>query len=256
MAAERRRRVPTAALNRVLREVDLPPAAAHRERPAAALLLRHAGADRAAHVRPLRQRRGGVHFSYRRYLENRLREAFGFGGTPMRMIIRERARVEPAPPKSAAGRGQRGKAVQRPVKGGQAQPGRRRPRTGRPRQARADVDRARAPRGRWRRSRGARRSPSTSPDAARSSSSARDEEHARYLAGERAERALPARHRHFRSKSRSRLIRGEPSADRPGHLCRAGSAMRAPRRASRRRSTRTRSCCPWPRASSTTRSRA
>ena len=31
-----------------------------------------------------------MHFSYRRYLENRLRDAFGFKGTPIRFIIRER----------------------------------------------------------------------------------------------------------------------------------------------------------------------
>ena len=31
-----------------------------------------------------------MHFSYQRYLENKLREAFGFGGTPLKFIIRER----------------------------------------------------------------------------------------------------------------------------------------------------------------------
>lgn len=31
-----------------------------------------------------------THFSYTRYIENRLREAFGFKGTPLKMIIRER----------------------------------------------------------------------------------------------------------------------------------------------------------------------
>ncbi len=31
-----------------------------------------------------------MHFSYTRYLENRIREAFGFRGTPLRFIIRER----------------------------------------------------------------------------------------------------------------------------------------------------------------------
>ena len=31
------------------------------------------------------------HFSYQRYLENRLREAFDFSGTPIRFIIRERS---------------------------------------------------------------------------------------------------------------------------------------------------------------------
>jgi GTP-binding protein len=35
-----------------------------------------------------------VHFSYQRYLENQLRAAFGFDGSPIRLIFRERRRVE------------------------------------------------------------------------------------------------------------------------------------------------------------------
>ena len=31
-----------------------------------------------------------MHFSYQRYIENRIRETFGFTGTPIRMIVRER----------------------------------------------------------------------------------------------------------------------------------------------------------------------
>lgn len=31
-----------------------------------------------------------MHYSYTRYIENRLREAFGFGGTPLRFLVRER----------------------------------------------------------------------------------------------------------------------------------------------------------------------
>ena len=31
-----------------------------------------------------------MHYSYVRYLENKIREAFGFSGTPLRFIIRER----------------------------------------------------------------------------------------------------------------------------------------------------------------------
>jgi GTP-binding protein len=31
-----------------------------------------------------------LHFSYRRYLENQLREAFGFGGTPIVLKVRTR----------------------------------------------------------------------------------------------------------------------------------------------------------------------
>jgi GTPase len=35
-----------------------------------------------------------LHFSYMRYLENRLRERFGFLGTPLKLTIRKRAREE------------------------------------------------------------------------------------------------------------------------------------------------------------------
>ncbi len=31
-----------------------------------------------------------MHFSYRRYLENKIREAFGFAGTPVRLLVRDR----------------------------------------------------------------------------------------------------------------------------------------------------------------------
>ena len=31
------------------------------------------------------------HYSYRRYIENKLREVFGFNGTPIKLIIRERS---------------------------------------------------------------------------------------------------------------------------------------------------------------------
>jgi GTP-binding protein len=34
---------------------------------------------------------GGLHFSYQRYLENCLRRAFGFHGTPLRLSVRGRA---------------------------------------------------------------------------------------------------------------------------------------------------------------------
>ena len=35
-----------------------------------------------------------IHFSYRRYLENRLREAFGFDGTPIRLVFRDRSAIK------------------------------------------------------------------------------------------------------------------------------------------------------------------
>jgi GTP-binding protein len=30
------------------------------------------------------------HYSYQRYLENRIRETFGLTGTPLRMVVRQR----------------------------------------------------------------------------------------------------------------------------------------------------------------------
>jgi GTP-binding protein len=35
-----------------------------------------------------------IHFSYRRYLENRLREEFGFDGTPIKLVFRDRESVK------------------------------------------------------------------------------------------------------------------------------------------------------------------
>ena len=35
-----------------------------------------------------------MHFSYQRYLENKLRESFGFEGTPIHMIIRAKNEEE------------------------------------------------------------------------------------------------------------------------------------------------------------------
>jgi len=94
IAAERRRRVPTAALNALLREVTFrqqPPPVRNRRphlyyatqvanEPPTFVFFASAAAD--------------IHFSYKRYLENRLREAFGFSGTPIRMVFRERSREE------------------------------------------------------------------------------------------------------------------------------------------------------------------
>ena len=34
------------------------------------------------------------HFSYQRYLENQIRESFGFIGTPMKIVVRERRKED------------------------------------------------------------------------------------------------------------------------------------------------------------------
>jgi GTP-binding protein len=94
IAAERRRRVPTPALNAWLRDVTArrPPATVRGHQPRF-LYATQAGSAPPTFVL-FASGAAGVHFSYRRYLENRLREAFGFAGTPIRLVVRERAREE------------------------------------------------------------------------------------------------------------------------------------------------------------------
>jgi GTP-binding protein len=99
IAAERRRRVPTARLNKVLSEAvsrHQPPAVKGR-RP------RFFYATQASIEPPtfvlFASDAKSVHFSYRRFLENRIREAFEFEGTPLRLIFRERSKVQLEPRK-------------------------------------------------------------------------------------------------------------------------------------------------------------
>jgi GTPase len=89
--AERRRRVPTGELNRLLGEATVrqePPAVKGR-RPKL-FYATQVGVAPPTFVFFAREA-GSVHFSYRRYLENKLRDAFGFLGTPIRLVFRERA---------------------------------------------------------------------------------------------------------------------------------------------------------------------
>ncbi len=109
IAAERRRRVPTARLNKVLSDAVArhQPAAVKGRRP------RFYYATQAAIEPPTFVLFAGesksVHFSYQRFLENRIREAFAFEGTPLRLIFRERSRVElePRKRKPSTARGKR-----------------------------------------------------------------------------------------------------------------------------------------------------
>jgi GTP-binding protein len=92
---ERQKRVPTAALNKMLREAvekHAPPS-----RPGKWVKFYYAT---QVDVSPpsfvfFCNHAEDVHFSYRRYLENQLREQFGFIGNPIRMRFRNRQ--EPAP---------------------------------------------------------------------------------------------------------------------------------------------------------------
>ena len=114
IAAERRRRVPTPRLNKVLSDAvsrHQPPAVKGR-RP------RFYYATQAAIEPPtfvlFASDAKSVHFSYERFLENRIRDAFDFEGTPLRLIFRERSKVqlEPRKRKSKA----KGKGKGKPTK--------------------------------------------------------------------------------------------------------------------------------------------
>ncbi len=103
IANERRRRVPTARLNKVLSDA----VARHQPPPVKGRRPRFYYATQAAIEPPtfvlFASEARSVHFSYERFLENRIREAFAFEGTPLRIIFRERTRVE-LEPRPRAGR--------------------------------------------------------------------------------------------------------------------------------------------------------
>ncbi len=92
--AERRRRIGTGELNRMLSAATerTPPPPVRGRRPKLFY------ATQAAVAPPtfvfFASDASAVHFSYRRYLENRLRETFGFDGTPIKLVFRDRASVK------------------------------------------------------------------------------------------------------------------------------------------------------------------
>jgi GTP-binding protein len=90
VVAERHRRVPTAALNKMLKEA----VAAHPPPSKPGKWVKFYYATQADVSPPtfiiFVSDPEQIHFSYRRYLENQLRDAFGFSGTAIRMSFRGR----------------------------------------------------------------------------------------------------------------------------------------------------------------------
>jgi GTPase len=113
---ERRRRIPTGELNRLIT------AAGERQQPPMVKGRRPKifYATQAAVAPPtfvfFANDAASVHFSYRRYLENRLRDAFGFDGTPIRLVFRDRSAIK-LPRRKARARagGKRGPTGARPT---------------------------------------------------------------------------------------------------------------------------------------------
>jgi GTP-binding protein len=89
-AAERERRIPTSELNAAIQQaVGRRPPPGERGRPVRIRYATQIG------IRPptfllFATATNQLHFSYVRYLENSLRELYGFRGTPIRLVVRGR----------------------------------------------------------------------------------------------------------------------------------------------------------------------
>jgi GTP-binding protein len=96
VAEERYRRVPTADLNRVVTDaVRAHPPSHVRNRLGKVFYATQVAVAPPTFVIFVNDPEL-IHFSYRRYLENRIRGEYGFLGTPIRLIFRERASEEAA----------------------------------------------------------------------------------------------------------------------------------------------------------------
>jgi GTP-binding protein len=127
--AERRRRISTGELNRLLGDAvarQEPPAVKGR-RPKLFYATQVAVAPPTFVF--FARDAGSVHFSYRRDLENRLRDELGFLGTPIRLVFRERATVRPPRQRGRrkeSRRGARGRTAKGTDRSTTAKPGSRR----------------------------------------------------------------------------------------------------------------------------------
>ncbi len=104
---ERRKRISTGELNRIVGEAvrRQQPPVVKGKRPKIFYATQVAVAPPTFVV--FARDAASVHFSYRRYLENQLREAHGFDGTPIRLVFRERSSVELPRRRRAGGAGAR-----------------------------------------------------------------------------------------------------------------------------------------------------
>ncbi|MGH2445020.1 MAG: ribosome biogenesis GTPase Der [Candidatus Limnocylindria bacterium] len=96
VAEERYRRVPTGELNRLIMDAVREHAPSHvRNRLPKVFYATQVGVAPPTFVIFVNDPEL-IHFSYKRYLENRIRAAYGFLGTPIRLIFRQRASEEAA----------------------------------------------------------------------------------------------------------------------------------------------------------------
>jgi GTPase len=89
VAAERRKRITTGEMNRFLKHVDFDRASVPMKQRVRILYLTQAGVAPPTFVL-FTDRQVKLHFSYQRFLENQIRHAFGFVGTPIWIKVRAR----------------------------------------------------------------------------------------------------------------------------------------------------------------------
>jgi GTP-binding protein len=86
------KRVGTAEINRLVRDVlESNPPPRHQNKANAFSYVTQVSSAPPTFVFFVREPRG-IHFSYKRFLINRLREAFGFDQSPIRVIFRKKGR--------------------------------------------------------------------------------------------------------------------------------------------------------------------
>ncbi len=89
VAEGRRMRITTSEMNRFMEEVDFERVTSPAGRPTRLYYLTQAGVAPPIFI-AFANRSGKLHFSFERFLENRIRERFGFTGTPI--VIKSKAR--------------------------------------------------------------------------------------------------------------------------------------------------------------------
>lgn len=98
VAAERRKRISTAQMNRFLETVDFERAAVPYRQKVKVFYMTQASVAPPTFVL-FTDKDVKLHYSYERFVENRIRQAFGFAGAPIRIKNRARRKVELGPRK-------------------------------------------------------------------------------------------------------------------------------------------------------------
>ena len=96
VAAERRKRISTSQMNRFLETVDFERASVPHRQKVKVYYMTQAHASPPTFIL-FTDKDVKLHFSYERFLENQIRKAFGFIGTPIWIKNRARKKVELAP---------------------------------------------------------------------------------------------------------------------------------------------------------------